>query len=118
MKKIKKEVTLSLEFYKGKQDVKKGIFEGNVVPPKHLDELFIDVFASTTYDFESDDFVENGGIDLQLQGSNRAFRELGKYLLAITEYDTEDPRYHDHFDGIQNSDEEEKVNLTIYKPFR
>ena len=118
MKRTKKEITLSLEFYKGKQDREKGTFEGGVVAPKYLEELFVDVFASTTYDFESDEFVENGGIDVQLQGSNRAFRELGKYLVAITEYDTEDPSYHDHFDGIQNSDEEEKVNLTIYKPFR
>lgn len=116
MKKTRKEITLSLEFNEGRQDSEKGIFEGNVEQPKHLNELCIDVSKTQGYDLETDDFKDTGQWDIQIQGTNRAFRELGKYFLAITEYQTDDPGYHDHFDAIVDSEDEEKINLLIYKP--
>lgn len=116
MKKTKKEITLLLEFNEGIQNPENGIFEGNVEPPKYLNELNIEVSEAREYDFETDDFKYTGKVDIQVQGSNRAYRELGKYLIAITEYQTEDHRYHDHFDNILDSEDEERINLVIYKP--
>lgn len=112
----KKEIQLTLEFLEGKQDVEKGTFNGGVREPKFLDELMIDVKEGERYDFDLDEDVPTGKYEIQLEGSARAFRELGKYLIAITEYQTQDPRYHDHFDDLLNSDAEEFVDLVIYKP--
>jgi hypothetical protein len=60
--------------------------------------------------------VNNGKLELHLKGSIKAFRELGKYLIALTHYDTKDPNYHDHFDGLHSSSKTNNIDLTIYKP--
>lgn len=112
----KKEVSISLEFYHGKQDPENGIFEGGVKEPEKLDELTIDIREGETFDLENEQFTKTGKYEIQFQGSNKAYRELAKYLLAITEYQTEDPAYHDHFDDILNSEDQKFVDLVIYKP--
>lgn len=116
MKLRKQEINLSLEFFEGKQDLENGVFEGGVKEPENLEELTIDILEGETFDLEIEQFSKTGKYEIQIQGSNRAYRELGKYLLAITEYQTEDPSYHDHFENILNSNNQEFVDLVIYKP--
>ncbi|RPF54155.1 Imm32 family immunity protein [Aquisalibacillus elongatus] len=116
MKSRSKEVSLKLEFFEGKQDEEKGIFEGGVKDPECLDEIGIDVIEGETFDLEKDEFVSNGKFEVHLKGSDRAFRELGKYLIAMTYYETKDPNYHDHFDNLTTSSGDNHIDLIVYKP--
>jgi len=116
VKYVSKEISLKLEFFEGKQDEEKGIFEGGVKDPECLDEINIDVIEGETFDFEKDEFVSNGKLEVHLKGSEKAFRELGKYLIAMTYYDTKDRDYHDHFDNLTTSNGESNIDLIIYKP--
>jgi len=115
MKKVQKEVTLTLEYFQNKADKASGIYEGGIVDP-NIEGLIIDVTNGESFDFEADEFVSNGKYEIYLRGNREAIKELGRYLIALAEYDTEDPNYHDHFDNIRNSDGKESVDLVIYQP--
>ncbi|MTH55354.1 hypothetical protein GKZ89_18325 [Bacillus mangrovi] len=116
MKSVSKEISLKLEFLEGKQNEEEGIFEGGVKDPECLSEITIDVFEGESFDFEKDEFVSNGKLELHLKGSEKAFRELGKYLIAVTYYETKDSGYHDHFENLKTSDESNTIDLIVYKP--
>jgi hypothetical protein len=115
MKKVKKEVNLTLEYFPNKVDKINRIYEGGVVDP-NIEGLIIDVTNGESFDIEADEFVSNGKYEIHLRGNREAIKELGKYLIALAEYETEDPSYHDHFDNIRNSEGKESVDLVIYQP--
>jgi|CZCB01.1.fsa_nt_gi hypothetical protein len=108
-------IEIELNYFVGKQDTKNGIFVGGVKNPKYLDELEINIFEDEIFNEELDSFVKNGKIQVSLSGSSRSLEELGKYLIALSRYNTEDPDYHDHFDNIKNSEGSEMVNLIVKK---
>ncbi|MGF6949073.1 hypothetical protein QF028_001578 [Neobacillus sp. B4I6] len=115
MKKVQKEVTLTLEYFQNKADKTSGIYEGGVVDP-NIEGLIIDVTNGESFDFEANEFVSNGKYEIHLSGNREAIKELGKYLIALADYETEDPNYHDHFDNVRNSSGKEIVDFVIYKP--
>lgn len=115
LKKVSEVIELNLNYYIGKQDELKGIYNGKIEEPNYLDELAVDVFEDEIFDEESDDFVKTGKLQVSLSGSNRALEELGKFLIALSRYKTKDPSYHQHFDNINNSEGEEIINLIFRK---
>lgn len=104
-----------MKFYETYAEEEKGIYLEGIVEPE-IDNLVIDVIDGERYDLEKDEFIKNGKHEIHIPGCKKAIRELGEYLIALTEYETSDPSYHDHFDDISNSHGEKKVDLTIYKP--
>lgn len=104
-----------MKFYETYAEEEKGIYYGGIVEPE-IDNLVIDVIDGERYDLEKDEFIKNGKQEIHIFGSKKAIRELGEYLIALTEYETSDPSYHDHFDDILNSHGEKKVDVIIYKP--
>lgn len=111
MKKQKKEIKLILEYVTGMQDKENGIYEGGVCEPKFLNELRIDVKNEEVFDQDEDSFIETGRKDIHIVGSHRALEELGKYFIALSNYQTDDPDYHDHFESIPNSNNDSYVNI-------
>lgn len=91
------------------------VFRGGVKKPEYMQELSIDVYEDEIFDQKLDDFIETGKMHITLSGSDRALEELGKYLIALSRYITKDPSYHDHFDNVRNSNQEEAVNMIIRK---
>lgn len=118
MKKLKKHteiIEIPLVYYTGEDNPDKGIFVGKVEQPKYLDELIMDIGEDEYFDEQQDAFIANGKIQLVISGSNRALAELGKYLINISRYPTQDPDYHDHFEYILDSQKKDYVHLIVKK---
>ncbi|WP_089611607.1 hypothetical protein [Dehalobacterium formicoaceticum] len=115
MKKITETIEVDLNYFIGKQDELKGIFNGGVKEPLFTDELKIDVSEDEIFDETKDDFVKNGKINISIAGTDNALYELGKFLIAISRYETLDKEYHEHLDNIRNSNQQHVINLTIRK---
>ena len=113
MKLNKQKIELELRYRTGSSDPDKGHFAGGVDEPKHLEELAIEVSDRELFDFEKDVFVPTGGLQVQISGSRRALYEFGRYLVALSKLDTEDPDYHDHFDGLRMSDDTRGCELIV-----
>ncbi|OZM58464.1 hypothetical protein CIB95_02535 [Lottiidibacillus patelloidae] len=115
--KVQKKVTLTLEYFKNKVSKDKTVFSGGVVEPE-ISGLMIDVREGMHFDLESEQLVRNGKHELHIYGGRKDMMEFGKYLIALANYETEDPNYHDHFDNIKNFDGEDSVDIVIYQPKR
>jgi hypothetical protein len=115
--KVQKKVTLTLEYFKNKVSKDRTVFSGGVVDP-NISGLMIDVRAGMQCDLETEQFVRNSKHELHIYGGRKDMMELGKYLIALANYETEDPSYHDHFDNIKSFDGEESVDIVIYQPKR
>lgn len=100
---------------KSKCDFEKNYFVGGVQEPKYLEELTLDIYEDMTFDMEKETFRNNRKFVLEISGSNRSLYELGKYLINISLYETMDPDFHEHFDGLFDSQKNEKVNLIVRK---
>lgn len=114
LKKINREVTIKLKYFSGIDDPQKGIYEGGVCEPEHLDELIIDIENEEIFDMDSDSFIQSGNKNLHISGSRRALKEFGTYLIALSNYKTNDPDYHDHFDAVSNSNGKDLVNMIVH----
>lgn len=66
MEKKQKNINLELNYFAGKSQPEKGLFEGGVCDPKFVDELLIWVEESEEYDEKKDDFVKNGNYQINL----------------------------------------------------
>lgn len=56
-----------------------------------------------------------GGVQINLWGDSRTFRELGRYFLALAELDTTaDPDFHEHHE-LTSSDQRTHVHLIVRK---
>jgi hypothetical protein len=104
---------LELRYRTGTSHPDEGHFAGGVEEPQHLDELAIGVSDREMFDFEKDIFVPTGDLQVQISGSRRAFYELGRYFVALSKLETEDPDYHDHFDGLRLSDDTRGCELIV-----
>lgn len=116
MKRIRKRIPVLIEYVIGDQIPEKGIFEGGVPEPEFLSELRIDVGKDEAYDSVTNGLVSTGRLQVHLRGTPRAYRELSRYLLALSVMKTLDRYYHDHLEGIQYSDGDETVNLVVHAP--
>lgn len=114
-KKQTKEIKIKLNYYKSKSDKENGVYFGGVVEPKYTDELKISIADDYEFDMDSEDFKKNGMYALEISGSNRALKELGKFLINISMFKTEDDDYHEHIDMIKDSTGNPMVNVTIRK---
>jgi hypothetical protein len=95
------------------KDGAQGHFAGGVEEPQHLNELTIGVNDRELFDFEKDRFVPTGDLQVQISGSRRALYEFGRYLVALSKLETEDPDYHDHFDGPRLPDDTRGCELIV-----
>ena len=110
-----KEITLKLQYYPSKEDKENGIYMGGVAGPKFINELAIDVCDDYDYDMEKDEFIKNGLLSMEILGTNRALKELEKFLVNIASFNTKDEDYHEHIDNINDSEGNPYVNLTVRK---
>ena len=110
-----KEVTLKLNYYSSKVDKEAGIYLGGVVNPKHIDELEVNICDDYEFDTEKDEFIKNGMYALEISGTNRALKELGKFLINISMFKTQDEDYHEHLDTVKNNEGQPAVNITVRK---
>lgn len=105
---------IQLEYLVGKSNPNKGVYEGGVCEPRYLNELMIDIQNEEIFDFEKDAFIELENRIIHFSGSRRAFKELGRYLIALSKYETEDPDYHDHFDEVGSINSESKNKIVFH----
>jgi hypothetical protein len=100
VKLAKKTVRVELLYRQGESHPENGHFAGGVETPRHLDELAVWVDEEEKFDIDRDALVPTGDLQVQISGSRRALYEFGKYLVALSQLETEDPAYHDHFDEL------------------
>ncbi len=110
-----KKVTLELNYTKEVVNAKKNVYKGGVEHPQNINELCIDVFENYRFNHSTDEFEADNQYNIEIQGSNKALYELGKFLVNIALFETADSDFHVHIDGIANSEGEEKFNLKIRK---
>lgn len=110
-----KEVSLKLYYHKSKVDKEAGVYIGGVAEPRYLKELVFNINDDYDFNLETEEFTKNGMFAVEISGSNRALKELGKFLINISMFKTQDKDYHEHIDQIQDSDGNPLVNLTVRK---
>lgn len=114
-KKETKEITIKLNYFKSKIDKENGIFYGGVIEPKYMDELTIDINDDYEFDIDTEEFKQNGMFSMEILGTKRALKEMGKFLINIAMYKTDDEDYHEHIDQLRDSEGNPKVNIIVKK---
>jgi hypothetical protein len=97
----------------------KGVFKGGVPAPIAIETLGFNVLRE---DVSEEEIIAarghppyDGTLQVNLWGDTAAFRELGRYLLAVAELDTSaDPNFHQHHD-LTSSDGRTQVQLIVRK---
>ncbi len=115
---LEKQVTLILKYMQSKSDFQKNHFVGGVEAPQYLDELAIDIYDDMEFDMNTETFINNGKLVLELSGSNNSLYEFGKYLINVALYETDDPDFHEHFDGLLDSERNARINLIVRKQMK
>lgn len=110
-----KEIKLKLHYMKSKADKENGIYYGGVSSPKHTEELIVDINDDYNFNTETDEFIKNGMFSVEISGTKRALKELGKFLINMAMFETEDHAYHEHIDQLKNSSGEPTANLIVRK---
>lgn len=110
-----KEITLKLKYVKSVVDKENGVYYGGVEEPKYLDELVVDVDDDYDFDVETEEFIKNGMFKIEISGTKRALKEMGKFLINMSMFQTEDEDYHEHIDQLQNNEGKPIANMTIKK---
>jgi hypothetical protein len=118
METIKKEQQIILEYLKGNDRPDKNYFEGGVKDPIHTNELLMWVEEKEVYDEEKNDFIKNGEYQINICGSNRSLFELGRYLIALSQYETPNKNYHDHIEEIGSLENKKPCELIVHHPTR
>lgn len=98
---VTQHLTLQLEYYL--RDEKAGGAPSDKWPvePEFTNELRVDVYP----DDDSPGLpaeLTGKRLQVQLAGSPRALTELGKYLIAFAQIETEGEDPHEHFEDVQN----------------
>lgn len=81
------------------------------VEPEHTDELRVDVYFDDDSIGASSELVGRR-LQVQLMGSRRALVELGKYLIAFADLETQGRDPHEHFEDVLN-EHGERVHLIV-----
>lgn len=114
-KKETKEITLKLDYFKSKVDKENGVYYGGVVEPKYMHELTMDIEDDYDFDIETEEFKKNGMFSVEISGTRRALKEMGKFLINMAIFRTEDEDYHEHIDKLQDRSGNPIANITIRK---
>ena len=114
MNKKQKKIDLILSYTIGKESREDGYFEGGVQDPSYSDEILLWVEEDEKFDFDKDAFVRTNKYQVNLCGTERSLFELGRYLIGLSQYETENNNYHDHFDEISSPDGKKPCNLIIH----
>ncbi len=112
----RKHLTIGLEFYRGNSSPVEGYFEEGVPNPRHLDELGVSVDAEEVFDEVADSFKQSGRLQVTFSGTRRAYAELGRYFLAMSEFQALNPQYHDHLDRLAKVEGKREVELIVRLP--
>ena len=112
---IIKQVPLFLEWYESSYDKENGVYYGGVALPKYTDELCIDIYDDYLFNFKKDDFEKTGRHVLDIGGSSRAMRELGKFLVNSAMYKCKSNNYYEIIENVCASDENRTANLIVYR---
>lgn len=112
---MKKEITLKLRYTPSKIDKEKRLYIGGVEAPRYQKELSLSINDDYDFDMDAEEFVKNGKYAIELTGSGRALKELGKFLINISMLKTEDENYHEHIDDLKDEDGTPIANLIVRK---
>ena len=110
-----KEVKIKLWYKKSCIDKQNGLYLGGVQLPKYMKELKINIDNDEIFDFDKDQFVQTGKKLIEITGTNRALKELGKFFINISLFKTKDDDFHEHLDDLTNENGEASCNITIRK---
>ena len=100
---VTKHLTLQLDYYLRGQESSDSPPDQWPVEPKHTDELRVDVYP----DDDSPSLpraLSSTRLQVHLTGSARALREIGKYLIAFADLETQGHNPHEHFEDVRNED--------------
>ena len=114
MKKAHKEINLELSYFSGNSQPENKFYEGGVCDPEFIDELLIWVEENEEYDEAKDAFSKNGGYQININGTSRSLFELGKYLIALSKYETDNQDYYDVFDDINSPKGKSKCQIVFH----
>jgi len=111
---VEKNVKLKLEYYNDQKDEKGNWHYGKVCPPKYTDEITIEYGFVETLDWSFDEPFVTGMIDVDLTASDRAMRELGKYLINVSMFKTKNKKYIGTIKNIA-SNGDSKISICVSK---
>ena len=118
----KKTIQVELTFHgDGTVTERNGAFSGGVPAPSLDGDVSFSVHREVPDEdgiwnpVEGEDSVE-GGFQVNITGNSEGYRELGRYLLALSELDTSaDERFHEHHDDLVSSDGRTRLHLILRK---
>lgn len=113
--KKEKEITLKLRYTPSKIDKEKRLYIGGVEAPRYQKELSLSIKDDYDFDIDTEEFIKNGKYAIELAGSSRALKELGKFLINMAMLKTEDENYHEHIDNLMSEDGTPIANLVVRK---
>ena len=97
------------------------VFSGGVVAPQLAGNLHFNVRRETPDEegvlnpVPEEDTVD-GAFQINIWGSSEGYKELARYLLAISEIDTgSDPSFHEHH-ALISADERTHLHIIVRKP--
>ena len=100
------EKLIKLKYYPSKFDQKRNAYLGWIPTPKYLSELTVISWKNIGGSKSS---------QVQIRWTKKAMRELWKYLIALSDFKTNDPDYHDHFDEIDNLQWDSELIIHLQK---
>lgn len=116
MKTVTVKLSVELNYLSGDSLPGEGYFEEGVSDPDFMNELAVWVDEEEKFDFEADEFKSTGRLQVFFAGSKRSFFELGRYFLAMSRFEAENPNYHDHLDGLADVEGRQSVELIVRLP--
>jgi len=119
----KKTINVELSFDGDGTVVKdRGGYYGGVTDPEIRDNIRFSVHREALDEDGllnpiPDEGTVEGAFQINVYGKSEGFRELGRYLLALSELDTTvDPDFHSHFDDLKSIDGRTTLHIILRKP--
>lgn len=116
IKEISEDLNIKLVYLVGKADPSKGYYPGGVKDPDHLGEMSIWVQQTKRFHEEAEGFVENDEYRINIKGTRSSLFELGRYLIALSRYQSEDRNYHDHISEFTQVENAIPCEVVIHGP--
>ena len=118
----KKTISVELRFHGDGTIVKNGgSYFGGVADPMLADSIRFSVQREA---LDEDGLLNpvpgeatvEGAFQVNIYGNREGYRELGRYLLALSELDTtDDPEFHAHFDTLKSLDDRTTLHIIFRK---
>jgi hypothetical protein len=120
---MKRTVTVRVDLPAGGKVIERrsGVLRGGVRSPRLGQHVQFKVLptrrdASGFYNPRRPPRPLDGSLQVNIFGTSRGFRALGRYFLALAELDTRaDPGFHQHEDGLQSLDGATRIDLVVHK---